>query len=379
MNVVAALLHRRIVLRRPVKKQELGRHRERLELGLEAGQDHPQDRQENQKSEQPRRGRGHPHASRSYLACHRLRLQIPSDDPHQEEGHDIGDHDRDQSAGGGVADVELDQRLRVDQERDIGGLQARAAAGRDEDLGEHGQQEYRFDQDHHRDRPREVRQGEIDERRKRARAVHLGRFLLLLVLGLQRREQDEGRKRQPLPGDDQDHREQGRIGEPVDRRRAEQRRDPGKQSGDRMHQQVLPDQRADGRHHEERRDHHQPDDAAPDHRLVEQQRQRRAEQDGDGQDRTDQHQRVPQRGQKGRVGQKISKILQPDEALGVRIQQAVVQRRKIDRHRQRDDHPDEQQCDGRSQQGPSENLCLLRCHRRLLLSWRNSMRAAVRS
>src|SRR6202171_4054988 len=71
MEIVAALLHRRIVLRGPVKQQELGRHGERVELGLEAGQDHPQDRQEDQKSEQPRRTRRHPHASRTYLACHR--------------------------------------------------------------------------------------------------------------------------------------------------------------------------------------------------------------------------------------------------------------------------------------------------------------------
>ena len=134
-----------------------------------------------------------------------------------------------------------------------------------------------------------------------------------------------------------------------------------------MHQQVLPDQRADGRHHEERRNHHQPNHAAPDHRLVEQQRERRAEQDGDGQDRADQHQGVLQRGQKGGIGEKISKILQPDEARRFRIQQAVMQRREVDRHRQRDDHPDEQQCDSRRQQGPSENLSLLGCHRRLLL------------
>jgi hypothetical protein len=82
---------------------------------------------------------------------------------------------------------------------------------------------------------------------------------------------------------------------------------------------------------------------------------------------------------KGGVGEKISKILQPDEAPVFRVEQAVVQRRKIDRHRQRDDHPDEQQCDGRRQQSPSENLCLLRRHRRLLLSLEGKSMAAVRS
>ena len=111
-----------------------------------------------------------------------------------------------------------------------------------------------------------------------------------------------------------------------------------------MHQQVFPDQRADGRHHEKRRDHHQPDDAAPDHRLVEQQRERRAEQDGDGQHRADQHQRVLQRRQEGGVGQKVRDSYRgPTKPSVLRIEQAVVKRGKIDRHRQRDDHPDEQQ------------------------------------
>src|SRR5882672_12306873 len=71
MEVVAALLHRRIILRGPVKQQEFWRHGERIEFGFEAGQDHPQDRQEDQKSEQPGRARRHPHPSRSYIACHR--------------------------------------------------------------------------------------------------------------------------------------------------------------------------------------------------------------------------------------------------------------------------------------------------------------------
>ena len=108
-----------------------------------------------------------------------------------------------------------------------------------------------------------------------------------------------------------------------------------------MHQQIFPDQGADGWHDEKRRYHHQPNDAAPNHRLVEKQRQRRAEKDRDGEDRTDQHQGIPQGRQERGVGQKISIVLQPDEALRARIQQVVVKRRKVDRHRQRDDHPNE--------------------------------------
>ena len=125
MKIVAALLHGRIVLRGPVEEQERRRHREGVELGLEAGQDHPQDREEDQEAEQPGRGRRDHHPSCGYHARHGSGLQIPADDPDQEEGHDVGDHDRDQPAGRRVADVELDQRLRVDQERDVGGLQAR--------------------------------------------------------------------------------------------------------------------------------------------------------------------------------------------------------------------------------------------------------------
>src|SRR6516162_6808979 len=64
-------------------------------------------------------------------------LQIAADDADEEEGDDVGDDDRDETACGGAADVELDQRLRIDQERDVGGLKARPAACCDEDLGEH--------------------------------------------------------------------------------------------------------------------------------------------------------------------------------------------------------------------------------------------------
>src|SRR3954447_3276528 len=61
-------------------------------------------------------------------------LQIAADDADQEEGDDVGDHDRDEPACGGAADIELDQRLRIDQEGDVGGLQAGPSPRRDEDF-----------------------------------------------------------------------------------------------------------------------------------------------------------------------------------------------------------------------------------------------------
>ncbi len=55
----------------------------------------------------------------------------------------------------------------------------------------------------------------------------------------------------------------------------------------------------------------------PEHRLVEQQRQRNAEHDGDRQHRAHQHQRVLQRRQESRVGEEVAEIVEPDE--GCRI------------------------------------------------------------
>ena len=98
---------------------------------------------------------------RSFLPS--LSLQVPADDADEEEGDDIGDHHSDQTAGGSGADVEVHQRLRIDQEGDVGRLQAGAAAGGDVDFGEDGEQEDRLDHDHDGDRAREVRQRDVPE------------------------------------------------------------------------------------------------------------------------------------------------------------------------------------------------------------------------
>src|SRR5207237_8694631 len=72
--------------------------------------------------------------------------------------------------------------------------------------------------------------------------------------------------------------------------------------------------------------------------------------------------------QKGEGSEKINKNSPPPKTAIVRNREGCRPPPKIDRHCQRDDHPDEQQCDGRRQQSPSKNLGLLRRHRRLLLS-----------
>ena len=52
-------------------------------------------------------------------------------------------------------------------------------------------------------------------------------------------------------------------------------------------------------------DEQQPHDALTEHRLIEQQRQQRAADDGDGQHAADEEQRVAQRLEEGGVGQEV--------------------------------------------------------------------------
>src|SRR5262249_49900222 len=70
VKIVAALLHGRIILRGPVEEQERWRDGKGLQLGLEARQHHPEDREEDQEAGEPGGG-GRDHlASRRYRACH---------------------------------------------------------------------------------------------------------------------------------------------------------------------------------------------------------------------------------------------------------------------------------------------------------------------
>src|SRR6476620_10889253 len=51
-------------------------------------------------------------------------FQVAADDADEEEGDDVGDDHGYEAARRGAADVELDQRLRIDQKGDVRGLQA---------------------------------------------------------------------------------------------------------------------------------------------------------------------------------------------------------------------------------------------------------------
>src|SRR5215469_11108538 len=58
MDIVAALLHGGVVFRGPMEEQERRRDGKGFQLGLEARQHHPQDREEDQEADQPgRQGR----------------------------------------------------------------------------------------------------------------------------------------------------------------------------------------------------------------------------------------------------------------------------------------------------------------------------------
>ena len=66
-------------------------------------------------------------------------------------------------------------------------------------------------QDDDGDGARQVGQHDEAEPVERAGAVHLRRFHLFGIQRLDRRQQDQGGKRQPLPGDDQNDREQWKL------------------------------------------------------------------------------------------------------------------------------------------------------------------------
>src|SRR5690606_29386760 len=75
--------------------------------------------------------------------------EILAEHPHQDDRRDIGDDHGDQAARRRHADVELQQRLGVDQVGEVGGGVAGAAAGGGEDFGEDREQEDGLDHHHH--------------------------------------------------------------------------------------------------------------------------------------------------------------------------------------------------------------------------------------
>ncbi len=282
-HVVRALLNHGVVLQRPVEEQDDRRVGDRLGLGLEAGQDRPEDREEDQQADGPRDRGVEGLALGRDGACHGqslLSVQVLADDAHQEDGDDVGENDCVDTAGRAEADVLALQHALVDQVGQRPGAE-RALRGH-EDLGEDGQQEDRLDQDDDGDRPAEVRQGDEAETGQRRRAVHLGRLNLLAVERLDGGQQDQRREGQPLPGDDHDDREQRDWLRKSIGCSPQTLPEMPEKPVIRVHEHVLPDQRRNRRHHEERRDHQDAHDALAPHRLVEQQRQRRAKQDGDG-------------------------------------------------------------------------------------------------
>jgi hypothetical protein len=188
--------------------------------------------------------------------------------------------------------------------------------------------------------------------------IHFGGFALFLVERLQRGQDNQRRKGQPLPGDDDDDAEKRHLREPVDGLKPEHPRQPGEEPVDRVHEHVLPDQRGNRGHHEKRGDHQQPHDALPEDRLVEQQREQCAPDQGDRQHPADKDQRIGQRRPEIGVGEEIAVIVEAGEILHPRHQKVVALEREPQRHRQRHDHPGEQQQHGRRHHEPRRGLCL---------------------
>jgi hypothetical protein len=109
--------------------------------------------------------------------------------------------------------------------------------------------------------------------------------------------------------------------------------------------QTIGSKRAHCGHDEERRNHHQAQHVQAEDRLVHQQRHQNSAADADDEHRDDKDQRIDKSGDEIWIGKERRVVLQPDEAAVIGIKQAIAQRRKIERHHQRHDHPDEEQDD----------------------------------
>src|SRR5690606_14473052 len=127
---------------------------------------------------------------------------------HQEDGDDVGDDDGDDAAGRAGADVVGQNAGAEYQEGDVGGGIAGAAAGGDADFGEDAQQEDGLDENDDGDGPRHMRQDDEPEPVDCIGPVHFGGLALFFRERLQGGEQDQRGEGQPLPGDDDDDREQ---------------------------------------------------------------------------------------------------------------------------------------------------------------------------
>ena len=186
---------------------------------------------------------------------------------------DIGQDDRDDAPGRSAAHVPTEQGVAEDQIRQVGGSQARAAAGGHVDLGEQAEKENDLDHGHHRHGPQHMGQLDVAEQRHRpapsmraasrnsgfsdcragsristANGVHSQATMTTMAMsGMWAKKST--------------------VGEP------ERAGDPGEHAEHRIHQHVLPDQSAHRGHHEERRDHQQAADVAPGEFAVEEERQ----------------------------------------------------------------------------------------------------------
>ena len=144
------------------------------------------------------------------------------------------------------------------------------------------------------------------------------------------------------------------LRQPVHRLRAEELPDGRQNPRDRVIDQVLPDQRTNGRHDEERRDQHDADDAAASEiRRLQQRRDQYAEHHADQQHAANQDQGIDHSGHEAGVGQEVMKILQSNEAVLAGIEQVVADHREINGHRQRHQHPQQQQRNGRADEEPA--------------------------
>ena len=140
------------------------------------------------------------------------------------------------------------------------------------------------------------------------------------------------------------------VAQPLHWREAKKDRDLRQHAVDGVHHHVFPQECVDGGHHKKRRDQKQTYDGAPGKGLVNEQCQAHAQHHGDQNHTAEQQDGVEDgRGKRG-VRQEVFEIFQAVKTGLVGLHQVVADERKIHRHGQRHQHPQQQGCHSRCQQ-----------------------------
>src|ERR1700722_6531575 len=260
----------------------------------------------------------------------------------QEVGYDVGQNDCENTAGRSGADIKSLDTQRVDQESQVfAGMPGTAGSG-GVDLGKNREQEDRLDHHHDSDGALQMWNHDMEKHLNRVCPIDGRRFLLFGIERLERSEENQKSKREPLPGDDNNNGKQRIVGKPGDGPEPKLLQNEGDESVIGMQDEIFPDQGAHRRHDEEGGDHQQGRHILTEKFPVVENGQENPEDDRDDQDRPHQNDRIDDGRPEVFVLAQILVVFQSGKAADIRIQKAVPDKGKVNRQRQWNDHPQKQ-------------------------------------